>query len=153
MALNPRLALTTVIATLVYLGLGVLGWGGLEGRVAHMRSPGQHWRASDFGIQSPQQKGMNVRTNRSDLPKWLLTAVLTLSAPLGAAEENTVTADEVVTAIEGVFGVTPGERRNHTKGTCALGEFVGTADAAAYSPGYSWVKAPIVPAIPALLNA
>ena len=38
-----------------------------------------------------------------------------------------------MTAIEGTFGVTPGERRNHTKGTCATGEFVGTSAAAAYS--------------------
>ena len=75
-----------------------------------------------------------MRTRRSSVPKWLLlAAVLALIAPLGEAEDNTVTANEVVTAIEGTFGVTPGERRNHTKGTCALGEFVGAADAAAYS--------------------
>ncbi|NJD23873.1 MAG: catalase family peroxidase [Betaproteobacteria bacterium] len=40
---------------------------------------------------------------------------------------------QVVTAIEEAFGVTKGERRNHIKGTCALGEFVGTPEAAAYS--------------------
>jgi catalase len=48
-----------------------------------------------------------------------------------AADE--VTAPQVVEAIEGTFGVTPGQRRNHTKGTCAIGEFVGTREAAEYS--------------------
>lgn len=42
-------------------------------------------------------------------------------------------AAQVVGAIEGVFGVNPGERRNHIKGTCALGEFVGSKAARAYS--------------------
>jgi len=65
--------------------------------------------------------------------QWLLASVLALSAPLGMAEQDEVTADQVVTAIEGTFGVMPGERRNHIKGTCALGEFVGSPAAAAYS--------------------
>ncbi len=57
-----------------------------------------------------------------------------LLAPLSViAAEPEVTAPQVVDAIEGVFGVTKGERRNHTKGTCAVGEFVGTAEAAKYS--------------------
>lgn len=49
------------------------------------------------------------------------------------AAENEVTAVQVVAALEGAFGVHPGERRNHTKGTCAVGEFIGTTDAARYS--------------------
>ncbi len=65
--------------------------------------------------------------------QWLLANVLALSAPLGMAAQDEVSADQVVTAIEGVFGVTPGERRNHIKGTCALGEFVGSPEAAHYS--------------------
>lgn len=52
------------------------------------------------------------------------------SAPLHAAEP---TAPEVVDAIEKVFGVNPGQRRNHIKGTCAEGEFVGTPEAAKLS--------------------
>jgi catalase len=56
-----------------------------------------------------------------------------LGTSLCMAEQHEVTADQVVTAIEGTFGVTPGERRNHTRGTCASGEFVGTSEAAAYS--------------------
>jgi catalase len=44
-----------------------------------------------------------------------------------------VTAQDVVKALEGAYGVHPGERRNHTKGTGALGSFIGTPEAAAYS--------------------
>ena len=69
----------------------------------------------------------------NNLPTWLLGGILTLAAPLCLASENEVTADQVVSAIEGTFGVTPGERRNHTKGTCAAGEFVGTPETSAYS--------------------
>src|SRR5258708_37493690 len=39
----------------------------------------------------------------------------------------------MIDAFEGTFGVHPGQRRNHIKGTCAAGEFVGTGDAAALS--------------------
>ena len=58
---------------------------------------------------------------------------LSLAAARPVAADGEVTADQVVAAIEGTFGVTPGERRNHIKGTCAAGEFVGAAQAATYS--------------------
>ncbi len=89
---------------------------------------------------------MNMQPNRSALQKWLLTSLLVISAPLGVAAETEVTADQVVTALEQAFGVTPGARRNHTKGTCALGEFVGTPQAAAYSrsPLFSGGPMPVV---------
>jgi len=57
----------------------------------------------------------------------------TQARPAAASQQNQVTAEEVVTALEGAYGVHPGERRNHTKGTCALGTFVGKAEAAVYS--------------------
>lgn len=63
----------------------------------------------------------------------LLAGLLMLAAPLCMAGQGSVTAVEVVTALENTFGVTSGERRNHTKGTCATGEFVGTPEAAGYS--------------------
>jgi len=44
-----------------------------------------------------------------------------------------VTAPQMIDAFEGTFGVHPGQRRNHIKGTCAAGEFVGTAKAAGLS--------------------
>lgn len=71
--------------------------------------------------------------NYSKLPIGLLGGILFLSVPLCSAADNELTADQVVTAIEGAFGVTQGQRRNHTKGTCAAGEFVGTPAAGAYS--------------------
>lgn len=65
-------------------------------------------------------------------PAALAGALGLMSLPLFAAEPD-VAAPEVVAAIEGAFGVVPGERRNHIKGTCAVGEFVGSKDAARYS--------------------
>jgi catalase len=55
---------------------------------------------------------------------------LATGAPADGAD---VTAPQMIDAFEGTFGVHPGQRRNHIKGTCAAGEFVGTADAAALS--------------------
>jgi catalase len=53
--------------------------------------------------------------------------------PAVASQQKEVTAGKVVTALEGAYGVHAGQRRNHTKGTCALGEFVGTTKTAMYS--------------------
>ncbi|HXU93840.1 MAG TPA: catalase family peroxidase [Gallionella sp.] len=83
--------------------------------------------------------------SNKNLPGWLFASALTLGAqPVMAAEE--VTADRVVSAIEDVFGVTPGQRRNHTKGTCALGEFVGRTELSAYSRSllFSGKRLPVV---------
>lgn len=80
------------------------------------------------------------------LHQWLLVGTMTLAALPAVAAEQEVTADQAVGAIEGTFGVTPGERRNHTKGTCAQGEFVGMPAAAAYSrsPLFSGKSLPVV---------
>lgn len=62
--------------------------------------------------------------------------VLSLSALIAQpalSQPQDVSAPQVVSAIEGVFGVTPGQRRNHTKGMCAVGQFVGNPEATAYS--------------------
>ena len=58
------------------------------------------------------------------------TSLLALGAPAASTE---VTAPQMIDAFEGTFGVHPGQRRNHIKGTCAAGEFVGTTEAAALS--------------------
>ena len=50
-----------------------------------------------------------------------------------AADTPEVTAPQMIEAFEGTFGVHAGQRRNHIKGTCAAGEFVGRSDAAALS--------------------
>lgn len=62
------------------------------------------------------------------------------------AVDATPDASQVVAAIEGAFGVTPGERRNHIKGTCAAGEFVGTKEAAklSRSPLFSGQPVPVI---------
>lgn len=70
---------------------------------------------------------------RNHSPIWLLSGMLTFIAPLCMAAETEVTADQVVSALEETFGVHPGERRNHTKGTCAAGEFVGSSEARVYT--------------------
>lgn len=71
---------------------------------------------------------------RNNFPTWLLiSGMLTIAAPLCMAAEKEVTADQVVSALEHTFGVHPGERRNHTKGTCATGEFAGSSAARAYT--------------------
>src|SRR5580692_9415302 len=68
---------------------------------------------------------------------FLTFATTTSTAPMlaiGAPAPGTeVSAPQVIDAFEGTFGVHPGQRRNHIKGTCAAGEFVGTTDAAALS--------------------
>jgi catalase len=61
---------------------------------------------------------------------------LTDGAALPAAETAAAPAvqpNEVVDSLEATYGIHPGKRRNHTKGTCATGEFVGTPDAVALS--------------------
>src|ERR1044072_3108907 len=62
-------------------------------------------------------------------------AAIACSVPLAipAAQPDTTTAPQMIDAFEGTFGVHPGQRRNHIKGTCAAAEFVGTPEAAALS--------------------
>jgi catalase len=67
----------------------------------------------------------------------LALASATSSVPLPAssapADSTEVNAPQMIDAFEGTFGVHPGQRRNHIKGTCAAGEFVGTTGTAALS--------------------
>jgi catalase len=44
-----------------------------------------------------------------------------------------VAPNQVVDSLIGTFGNHPGMRKNHAKGTCAAGEFIGTPEAAKYS--------------------
>lgn len=61
----------------------------------------------------------------------------------GATAAAEVTGAEVVAALEAAFGVHPGQRRNHIKGTCALGEFVGAAAAARYTRSALFAGKPV----------
>ncbi|MDV7211085.1 catalase family peroxidase [Azotobacter beijerinckii] len=89
---------------------------------------------------------MSAKTPGTLLPAWLLATGLGLAAPAGVAAPDAVSAEQVVSALEAAFGVTPGERRNHTKGTCAAGEFVGLPAAAAWSRSalFSGESVPVV---------
>lgn len=81
---------------------------------------------------------------------FLSLASCACSVPLLAADATgagaEVTAPQMIDAFEGTFGVNPGQRRNHIKGTCAAGEFVGTSAAAALSrsPLFSGKAIPVV---------
>jgi catalase len=56
------------------------------------------------------------------------------ASPAEAAETQTeATAEKVVDALQGAYGLHPGQRRNHTKGVGARGRFVGNPEVAAYS--------------------
>jgi catalase len=63
---------------------------------------------------------------------FLALNVMSVCSELAHAATE-VTAPQVVESLEGTFGVHPGERRNHIKGVCAAGDFVGTSDAARLS--------------------
>jgi catalase len=70
-------------------------------------------------------------------------SVATLCAPMVHAADADVTAPQMIDAFEGTFGTHAGQRRNHIKGTCAAGEFVGTSDAAALSKSVLFAGKPI----------
>ena len=59
-----------------------------------------------------------------------LLPALAIAASTGSGEP---TPEQVVNALEGAYGVHPGQRRNHAKGTCAFGSFVGAREVARYS--------------------
>jgi catalase len=73
-----------------------------------------------------------------------LVSALAAAAPAARAAE--VTAPQMIEAFEGTFGAHQGQRRNHIKGTCAAGEFVGTSEAAALSrsPLFTGKAIPVV---------
>jgi len=59
--------------------------------------------------------------------------LLLASAFTSTVEAQQVAPNQVVDSLVGTFGNHPGLRKNHAKGTCAEGEFVGTPEAAKYS--------------------
>jgi catalase len=65
---------------------------------------------------------------------WSAPAEAPAASPSEAAEKQTeATAEQVVDALQGAYGLHPGQRRNHTKGVGARGGFVGNPEASAYS--------------------
>lgn len=65
----------------------------------------------------------------------LAAAIVSLGqgTSLAVFADSTVSAGQVVKALEDTFGVHAGERRNHVKGICAVGEFTGSPEIARYS--------------------
>lgn len=76
----------------------------------------------------------------------LSAALCTLPAIAGAQEQATATPAAAIAAFEHNAGVHPGQRRNHTKGICARGEFTGTAGGREYSRSalFSGATIPVV---------
>jgi catalase len=74
-----------------------------------------------------------------------MVSMLIGAAPAAAATTD-VTPTQMVESMESTFGVHPGQRRNHIKGMCAAGEFVGTSEAVALSrsPVFSGKTIPVV---------
>jgi catalase len=65
---------------------------------------------------------------------------------LNATAQQAPTADQVVSALEKIAGVHPGERRNHIIGLCVGGSFVGTKEAQVFtrSPLFSGQTIPVI---------
>jgi catalase len=74
------------------------------------------------------------------------TSSLTAMTPPALALEDQTTPQEVISALEGVFGQQPGFRKNHAKGMCASGFFVGLPEATEYSRSaiFSGAEVPVV---------
>ena len=75
-----------------------------------------------------------------------LFLLMTLLVTTSTFAQDSVTADQVVGAIEKQFGTTPGQRRNHINGVCVAGSFIGDKSIQAYtaSPLFSGKSIPVI---------
>src|SRR5471032_2341675 len=92
---------------------------------------------------------MTSKRSTSQIPQLVFAALIAAGAAPSfavAPAPAEVRADQVVDTLESTFGVHAGQRRNHIKGTCAAGEFVGTPAAAALSSSalFSGQTVPVV---------
>lgn len=77
---------------------------------------------------------MHMTAMRKSAPLFLIACLAPVASLSNAANQAAeVGPDQVVTSLESTFGVHPGQRRNHIKGTCANGEFIGLPAGAALS--------------------
>ncbi len=78
--------------------------------------------------------------------KILATALVTVFCTFNVAAQQAPTADQVITALEKINGVFPGERRNHIIGVCVGGSFVGSKEAQAHTRSalFSGAAIPVV---------
>jgi catalase len=72
-------------------------------------------------------------------------AILSVSTLIAGPSEQT-TPDAMIQALQGVCGTHPGFRKNHAKGACATGSFVGLSEATSYSRSalFSGATIPVV---------
>lgn len=73
----------------------------------------------------------------------LALAVAACGRSSDRSQNAPVTSEQVTLALEGTYGVHPGDRRNHAKGTCAVGTFVGLPHTRAYSRSRMFTGEPI----------
>lgn len=75
-----------------------------------------------------------------------LLFVMTLLVSATSFAQDTVSADQVVGALEKQFGVTPGQRRNHINGVCVTGSFTGDKAVSTYTSStlFSGKKIPVI---------
>ncbi|MFT6590031.1 MAG: catalase [Rhodoferax sp.] len=72
--------------------------------------------------------------------------ILAMMVPVASfSQVASVSAEQVVEAMEKINGITPGARRNHINGVCASGTFVGAKEIQAYSrsPLFSGQSIPV----------
>ena len=71
---------------------------------------------------------------------------MTLLVSATSFAQDTVSADQVVGALEKQFGVTPGQRRNHINGVCITGSFTGDKAVQTYTNStlFSGKKIPVI---------
>jgi catalase len=65
-----------------------------------------------------------------------LSVIIFCTFPVSAQTQPVaavVRPDQVVSSLENTFGAHPGIRKNHAKGTCAIGQFTGTQEATKFS--------------------
>ena len=79
-----------------------------------------------------------MKMSKAVLSSALLAGMTQLYAASGLAAEAEAKAEpfnpvKMINAFEATYGLHKGRRRNHTKGLCAEGEFVGNSDGAKYS--------------------
>lgn len=85
---------------------------------------------------------------RALVPAAAVLAMLVSAAPLAAQQLPAPTSEQLVGALDGVFGIQPGKRASHGGGFCAAGSFTPAASAA------ELVDAPLLRrgALPAVLR-
>jgi catalase len=116
-------------------------------------------RLYQYQSASPQdEEGMSMSKNgnkiavvggasRIGCAAMTVAAAALLTASMQRAEPFEQTSpDAVIQALQGVYGAHPGFRKNHAKGTCATGSFVGLSEATSYSRSalFSGATIPVV---------